>query len=187
MNLKTQPSHVAILVPSVRKAADHLRQFNFNIGPEEIWDGEGTKEIYVEKDKNNSLLLMEPIKAGAYQRALEKRGPGLHHLAIDVLNLESFIESIAGSGWLLHPMSIKTIKQSQTAYLAKPGFPALIEVQERNELIEKTLFVDGIFISADQRCSNLVKSIGLEKIVKVTTDMTRFSMGSQSVMLSELI
>ena len=42
------PSHVAILVPSVRKAADHLQQFDFQIDKEEVWDGEGTKKIYVE-------------------------------------------------------------------------------------------------------------------------------------------
>jgi hypothetical protein len=71
MSYKIQPSHVAILVPSVRKAADYLRQFDFRIGKEESWDGEGTREIYVEKDKANSLLLMEPIKPGAYQRAIE--------------------------------------------------------------------------------------------------------------------
>lgn len=76
------PSHVAILVPSVRKAADHLRQFDFQIGKEEDWDGEGTREIYIEKDKANSLLLMEPIKPGAYQRALDKRGPGLPTLQL---------------------------------------------------------------------------------------------------------
>jgi hypothetical protein len=62
---KIQPSHVAILVPSVRKAADHLKQFGLDIGKEEIWDGEGTKEIYVERNKGNSLLLMEPIKNGS--------------------------------------------------------------------------------------------------------------------------
>lgn len=28
------PSHVAVLVPSVRKAADYLRQFDFQIGKE---------------------------------------------------------------------------------------------------------------------------------------------------------
>jgi hypothetical protein len=46
--IKIQPSHVAILVPSVRKAVDHLNQFGFEIGNEEIWDGEGTKEIYID-------------------------------------------------------------------------------------------------------------------------------------------
>ena len=126
MNFNIAPSHVAILVPSARKAADFLQKFDFKIEKEEIWDGEGTKEIYIERDKSNSLLLMEPIKAGAYQRALEKRGPGLHHLAINVSNLEDYILSLAGSGWFLHPRSIKTIKQSQTAYLAKYRFNNIV-------------------------------------------------------------
>lgn len=166
MSFKVTPSHVAILVPSVRKAAVHLQQFDFQIGPEEIWDGEGTKEIYVEREKNNSLLLMEAVKPGAYRRALEKRGPGLHHLAIDVLNLESYIESLAGSGWLLHPMSVKTMKQSQTAYLARPGFPGLIEVHQCNELIERPLFVEGISLKMDPALGGLLKQVGLSSIVK---------------------
>ncbi|MDD4976749.1 MAG: VOC family protein [Bacteriovorax sp.] len=128
---KIQLSHVALLVPSVRKAADYLRKFDFQIGKEEEFEGEGTREIYVEGHKPNSLLLMEPLAKGPYHRALHKRGPGVHHIAIDVLNLELYLESIASSGWLLHPMSIKTIKEAHTAYLARPGFPALIEVHGR--------------------------------------------------------
>lgn len=107
------PSHVAILVSSVRKAAAYLRQFDFQIGKEEDWDGEGTREIYVEVAKANSLLLIEPIKPGAYQRALDKRGPGLHHLAIDVLNLEKYIESLAGFIKLIEHFGLEGIvKQS---------------------------------------------------------------------------
>lgn len=181
------PSHVAILVPSVRKAADQLRQFDFQIGKEEVWDGEGTREIYVERDKGNSLLLMEPIRSGAYQRALEKRGPGLHHLAIDVLNLESYIDSLAGSGWLLHPMSVKTMKQSQTAYLARPGFPALIEVQERKELNNRQLFVDQVFVSVDPSLVKLVDHVGLDGVVKVSSGPTRLSLGGQMLSLEVLL
>jgi hypothetical protein len=185
LSLTIQPSHIAVLVPSVRRAADRLKQFNFQIGPEEIWDGEGTKEIYIEREKANSLLLMEPVKAGAYQRALEKRGPGLHHLAIDVLNLDSFIESLGGSGWLLHPISNKTIKQSQTAYLARPGFPALIEVQEQKELSQKSLFVDGILIPFEQNFLSLLDSIGLSAIVKPSL-IGELSLAGRVIQLKDL-
>lgn len=78
------PNHVAILVPSVKKAAIYLGQFGFQIGEEEQFDGEGTREIYVESGLGNSLLLMEPLGHGPYRRAMVKRGPGLHHIAIDV-------------------------------------------------------------------------------------------------------
>ena len=182
-----QPSHVAILVPSAKKAAEFLQQFNFKIGSEEIWEGEGTKEIYVERDKGNALLLMEPFKTGAYQRALDKRGPGLHHLAIDVLNLESYIESLSGTGWLLHPRSLKTIKQVQTAYLARPGFPGLIEVQESKELINSAPFVDEVSIQIDSALLGLIKHIGLENIVKQSKDETWFSFGGQRVSLKDLL
>jgi hypothetical protein len=185
VSFKIIPSHVAVLVPSVRKAADYLQQFNFQIGKEEVWDGEGTKEIYVERDKGNSLLLMEPIKPGAYQRALEKRGPGVHHLAIDVLNLESYIDSLAGSGWLLHPISIKTMKQSQTVYLARPGFPGLIEVQERKEITEGPLFVDGVSLKIDSLLSGLLKHIGLDSIVRPSSS-AELSLAGRTIKLKDL-
>ena len=186
MSPKIQPSHVAILVPSARKAAGYLRQFKFQIGKEEDWDGEGTREIYVEKDKANSLLLMEPIKPGAYQRALDKRGPGLHHLAIDVLNLETYIESLAGSGWLLHPLSLKMIKQLQTAYLARPGFPGLIEVQERKELVERPLFVESIGLEMDSSMAGLLSFIGFNSIVTPKTTPTEFVLSGRNIKMADL-
>lgn len=164
---KVALSHVAVLVPSVRKAADYLRQFEFTIGKEEDWDGEGTREIYVELGKANSLLLMEPIKEGAYRRALEKRGPGFHHFAIDVLNLESYVEALSGTGWLLHPTSLKTIRHSKTAYLARPGFPSLIEVQERESLSNEDLFVDKIYFNMNANQSHLLEPVGLSSITEL--------------------
>lgn len=134
--MNSSPSHVALLVPSVRKAADHLRQFGFDIGDEETFPE--TLEIYVQGSERNALLLMEARDTGSYRKALQKRGPGIHHLAIDVLDLEGFLGSIAGSGWFLHLNSLQTMKEFRTAYLARPGFPALIEVQEKAELMVVT-------------------------------------------------
>ena len=129
---------------------------------------------------------MEPIKPGAYQRALEKRGSGLHHLAIDVLNIETYIESLAGSGWLLHPKSVKTIKEFQTAYLARPGFPALVEVGERKELGERALFVDGISLKMDISQNGLLRAIGLDAIVKASSSPTELSVAGQTIRLENL-
>ncbi len=181
-----KPSHVAILVPSVRKAANFLRKFDFQIGEEEEWEGEGTLEVYVNSDKANSLLLMQPNKPGSYQRALEKRGPGLHHLAIDVLNLEDYIQSLSGSGWLLHPRSLKTIKQFQTAYLARPGFPGLIEVQEREELQDLKLFVNHIDLKMEPSLAELLKPIGLDSIVRQVSTETTLSLNGNYIKLEEL-
>jgi hypothetical protein len=186
-SLPISPSHVALLVRSVDQSAQFLQSLGFHVGPAEQFEGEGTREIYVENDKRNSLLLMEPIKPGAYQRAMEKRGPGLHHLAIDVLSIEVFLQSIGNSGWLLHPTSLKTISHSQTAYLARPGFPALIEVQEKETLGTQDLFVSKIEIPFDASLTRLLEPIGLKGIVFPSPISSRITLGSQSVLLDSIL
>lgn len=165
MQPKAQLSHIAFLVASVREAAKIPEKLGFPIGPAESWEGEGTLEIYVGESSHTArLLLMEPEKDGAYKRALQKRGPGLHHIAVNVLNLESYILSLAGSGWLLHPQSIATMKQVKTAYLARPGFPGLIEVQERERLTDAPFFIQRLEMpfTAEQSC--LLAALGVEGV-----------------------
>lgn len=160
-------NHIALLVPSVQKAADYLRSFDIRIGPAQEWEGEGTLEIYVGNTDAQcaTLLLMESVKEGAYTRALRKRGPGLHHIAIDVLNLETYIDKLSGSGWLLHPKSLKTIKASRTAWLARPGIPALIEVQERESVDRKPLFIDEIRIpDISQKQLDMFSALGIKQV-----------------------
>ncbi|MFZ5675330.1 MAG: hypothetical protein ACOZAM_20430 [Pseudomonadota bacterium] len=176
------PSHVAILVPSVLKAADNLRQFDFEIGEEDVFPE--TREIYVQGGERNALLLMEAREAGSYRRALQKRGPGIHHLAIDVLDLEGFLSSIAGSGWFLHLNSLQTMKEFRTAYLARPGFPALIEVQEKAELMDGPLFVDGVSLRFDSDLMQLLKPVGLDRIV--TAGSPSLSLRGNSIDLERL-
>ena len=186
MSLISLPSHVSILVSSVEKAAEFLKRFDFQIAEAEIWEGEGTKEIYVEKELGNSLLLVQPIKPGPYQTALDKRGPGLHHMAIDVLNLESFLNSISGSGWLLHLNSINSMKDFKTAYLARPGFPGLIEVQEKKQLKPMPLFVEQLSIPLKNEHQRMLKALGLEKIVQNSLGEAQLSLKGQKVDLSSL-
>lgn len=169
-------NHIALLVPSVEKAADYLQPFGFKIGPAEQWEGEGTLEIYVgdTKSERATLLLMEPVKEGAYTRAMKKRGPGLHHIAIDVLNLDSYIDGLSSSGWLLHPRSLHTMKETRTAYLARPGMPTLIELQERPELKEFPYFIEGLSIpNLSEKSQNMFKALGLNC---VATDCSELKM-----------
>lgn len=177
------PSHVAVLVPSVDKAAKYLQRFDFQIGPKE--DFHETREIYVQHGKSNSLLLMEPKGPGSYQRALEKRGPGVHHFAIDVLDLSGYLQSISGSGWLLHLNSLNSIKEYQTAYLARPGFPALIEVQEKEKISEGSLFVEKVTFPLDSKQMQLVQVLGLENIV-IPGEKNTITLAGNDIELKEL-
>lgn len=181
-----RPSHVALLVPSVRRTADFLKRFDFQIGPEGEFEGEGTREIYIEGDKSNSLLLMEPIGPGPYQRALDKRGPGVHHLAVDVDNVEGFLHHISGSGWLLHPSSVQTLKRNQTAYLARPGFPALIEVHQQVAGAERERFISAMAMHLQGDWYRLVDAVGLGQIIQAGT-YASITMGKSIVPLKDLV
>lgn len=187
--MKTVLNHIALLVPNVVKSAEYLRQFDFKIGPAEKWDGEGTLEVYV-GDLNSemaNLLLMEPTKEGAYTRAMAKRGPGLHHIAIDVLNLETYIDELAGSGWLLHPKSLKMIKHSQTAYLARPDVPTLIEVQQREVLKDSPLFISNMMIPNLSAVNlKMFNSLGLNQIQCSTTDDLVLTAHGKKILFKDL-
>lgn len=181
-------SHVALLVPSARIAADKLKLLGFEVGPEEVWEGEGTKEIYIERNRTNSLLLMEPTKQGAYTRAIEKRGPGIHHIAIDVSNLEVYIDSLSQTGWLLHPKSIHMMKHVKAAYLARPGFPTLIEVQQKNEFSSLNPFVSRIGLSFDSSLNRLLAPIGQSEIVKRSMELkTTIKLNDVELSLADLL
>jgi methylmalonyl-CoA/ethylmalonyl-CoA epimerase len=164
--MKRTINHIALLVPSAEKAADVARRAGLHVGPTEEFEGEGTREIYVSADDHtSSLLLMEPIGDGAYSRAMAKRGPGLHHIAIDVLNLDEFIAGLSITGWLLHPKSLHTIKKTQTAFLARPGFPMLVEVQERKSIETKPLFIQRMALPLNEANTKLLMHLGVEQIV----------------------
>ena len=143
MKNKAYINHVALVLPDVELTANILKEYGFKIGQIDLFESMGTKEIYIESDKSAALLLMQPTKEGSYQRALKKRGPSLHHIAIDVLNLDQFINEISESGWLLHPNSLESIRDIRVAWLARPGFPSLIEVAEVKEFKSDFEFVGG--------------------------------------------
>ena len=121
--MQAWPGHVALLVRSVDQTAASLT--GLPVGPAELWDGEGTKEIYVGLPRPCSLLLMEAVKPGAYRRALDKRGPGLHHLAIDVQDLAEAERELIGEGWKVRH------RLPQTLFFSHAKFPGLLEVQRK--------------------------------------------------------
>ena len=120
--------HVALVVPELEPVVERLGLAPELIGPIEEFPSEGTREVYV-GNGTASLLLLQPLTSdGPYARALGKRGPGLHHVALRTPDLEEFLRGVRG--WLLHPASVDTIARSRTAWLARPGVPTLVEVQE---------------------------------------------------------
>lgn len=132
-SLQTILSHVALLVPSVDKSASYLTAQGFKCGEAETFESEGSKEVYVGdyQEQSGLLLLVEPNGDGPYQRAMSKRGPSLHHIGIDVLDMKEFLSEATKIGWQLHPIS-----NSKVAWLFFKGMP-LLEIHEKKILSNK--------------------------------------------------
>ena len=159
-------SHVALLVPSVENAAAHLTSLGIVCGEPESFPGEGTKEVYVGSYETESglLLLLEAIADGPYQRALSKRGPGLHHIAIDVKDLEAAITEAQAAGWQLHPVSEHT-RQHNTAWLFLKGIPTLIEVNH-GPISTRPLKITSLELPISRPQHSLFAALGIGEVIK---------------------
>ncbi len=131
--------HVALVVRRLEPVLERLE--GLDAGPVEDFPSEGTREVYVGAGTAR-LLLMEPTSAkGPYARALAKRGPGLHHVALNVPDLEGFLGRVRG--WLVVPACLPDLARTRTAWLARPGVPTLLEINE-GDPAEGTPFVETV-------------------------------------------
>jgi hypothetical protein len=123
--------HIAFLVSSLEDSVEQMVQRGHLVEPPQSFPSEGTREAYVgPAGSGGRILLIEATGEGPYRETMERRGPGLHHVAITVTDLDDFLESPTVSCWFLHPRSFKTRRESGTVWLARPGVEALIEVFE---------------------------------------------------------
>ncbi len=181
-------SHLAVLVPSVEKAASVLREHGFKTGPAEVFEEEGTLEIYVGDYETQSalLLLMEPVRENSsYGRALKKRGPGIHHIAIDVLNIEEYVKNLSGSGWFLHMNSLHTLKHMNTVYLARPLMPTMIEVQQREKISKLPSLVNEVVLPLDEAQGKVMNAVGVHA-VRAGKEIS-FNLNQKKFKLSDLL
>jgi len=148
--------HVALAVPQLEPVLARCTALGLGAGPIETFPSEGTREVYLGPDDAPArLLLIQPLHdASPYARALTKRGPGLHHIAFCVADLNTFLPNL--QGWLLHPKSIETIAASRTAWLARPGVATLVEVMEHRPHYASPPTIDAIEISSQPALESLL-------------------------------
>jgi methylmalonyl-CoA/ethylmalonyl-CoA epimerase len=187
MMTSAHPNHVALLVRSVERSAALLRSSGLDCGEAEFWEGEGTKEIYVGRGGLPSLLLMEAVSEGAYSRALAKRGPGLHHLAVDVSDVAAFLPGASAAGWELHPRSAETLARTKTAWLFRRGFPSLIEVQERAVPAGAEVFVNRLELPMALEFEKLLVPLGLAELVDARSPEAALHLHGQRFRLAALV
>jgi hypothetical protein len=131
--LLMQTNHIAILVRTLDSASKSLPRACTLHAPEEQ-PTEGTRERYVTfgDEKVPALLLIQAIADGPYSRALEKRGPGLHHIGCVCGDIEKEMSECSMRRLLLHPISLRTRKVG-VVWLCRPEVPYLVELMENPE------------------------------------------------------
>ncbi len=172
-------NHVALVVEKIETEVAALDVAVALHGAIEHFPREGTRELYVGDDSlSGRLLLIQPVSAGPYQRALQLRGAGLHHLAIDVPDLDRFLHAIPDDGWQLHPHSFETLSRMRVAWLKRSGHP-LIEVQEASCPPPTGGFIERVeFPFADYRlleqlnCPSLYRGKGVRLLTANDTPLS---------------
>lgn len=95
--MTTKIHHIGIAVKSLEREK-FWNQF-FNLETEEI------KEIPDQKVKiafiplgETKIELLEPVGEGAVSKFIEKRGEGIHHIAVQVADIETVLTTMKASG-----------------------------------------------------------------------------------------
>ena len=91
--------HIGIAVKDIRSALDFLKS-NFGIPDAEVveMDDEGVRACMVEVGQTR-LELLEPLSPeSTVGRFIERRGEGLHHIALNVDDIGGKLTILAGNG-----------------------------------------------------------------------------------------
>jgi hypothetical protein len=128
--------HIAVLLKEIAPISDRLPAWLEREAAAEF-PGEGTREQYLHLPGAAcpSLLLMQAIAPGPYQRAFKKRGAGLHHIACRTSHLDASEELLLQEGLCLHPVS-ESSREIGVLWLYQRGLPFLLELVDSPELAQ---------------------------------------------------
>jgi methylmalonyl-CoA/ethylmalonyl-CoA epimerase len=90
--------HVALCVPSLDEAAARWKAlFGVAAGEREVVESQGTEVLPLALGET-SLELIAPRGSESLSRFLQKRGAGLHHIALEVEGIEDAIATLKSLG-----------------------------------------------------------------------------------------
>src|SRR5271157_1702156 len=94
----TQIDHLGIAVKSLAEARKLYEKLGLNVMPEETVEAEKVRLAMVPVGESR-IELLEPTSAdSAIAKFLEKRGEGLHHVALHVNDLSGTVERLKAAG-----------------------------------------------------------------------------------------
>ncbi len=92
--------HVGYVVADLDAAiATYRDRFGMTVAVREILDDQGVEAAALDAGSHSFVELIQPVNpAGSVARFLEKRGPGLHHVAYEVTDLAGTLAELAAGG-----------------------------------------------------------------------------------------
>ena len=94
----TQIDHLGIAVKSLAEAKKFYETLGLDIMPEETVEAEKVRVAMVPVGESRIELLEPTSPDSTIAKFLEKRGPGLHHVALQVTNLVERVEELKAAG-----------------------------------------------------------------------------------------
>jgi methylmalonyl-CoA/ethylmalonyl-CoA epimerase len=90
--------HLGIAVKSLAEARKFYEKLGLEVMPEETVEVEKVRVAMVPVGESRIELLEPTSPDSAIAKFLEKRGPGLHHVALQVTNLAERVEELKATG-----------------------------------------------------------------------------------------
>jgi len=91
--------HVAILAGNLDETVKLYRKlFGVTSSEVEVIPEQGVKTAMLDMGGGVKLEILEPLPESGMEKVLEKRGEGIHHICLEVDNIEETLNFLAGEG-----------------------------------------------------------------------------------------
>ena len=115
----TRVDHIGVAVEDIDAAlALYERDYEMTLVHREVVDSQGVEAVLLDVGENHVELLAPLGPDTPVGKFLAKRGPGMHHVAYQVQDIEATLESLRASGIRLIDETPRTgIRDSRVAFL----------------------------------------------------------------------
>lgn len=91
--------HIGIAVRDLSESIEKYRQLGLSTSEPEVVAGEGVRVAFVDLGGSRIELLESLNSEGVIARFIEKRGEGVHHIAVEVGDIEAAISQAISHGF----------------------------------------------------------------------------------------
>lgn len=91
-------NHIGIAVKDLNEAVELYKNMGFNISHTEEVPDQKVKVAFIELGESRLELLEPTATDSPIARFLEKKGPGIHHMALEVVDIDTKLHELEKAG-----------------------------------------------------------------------------------------